>query len=66
MARGLAAAVAANARSLDNRTHRWLLANGEGWRVFAATRRELQHKIAGDAEVAVARLELPVISGEVS
>jgi len=50
----------------DNRTHRWLLANGDGWKVFAATRAELQRKIAGDAQVAVARVELPVISGEVS
>jgi homoserine dehydrogenase len=50
----------------DSRSHRWLLANSEGWRVFAATRHELQQRIAGDSDVAVARLELPVISGEVS
>ena len=50
----------------DGRAHRWLLANADGWRVFAATRRELQERIAGDADVSVARLELPVISADAS
>ena len=50
----------------DRRVHRWLIASSEGWQAFAATRRELYRKIEGDIDVAVARLELPVISAEAS
>jgi homoserine dehydrogenase len=50
----------------DPRVHRWLLASSEGWKVFAATRSELSRKIEGDADVAVARLEIPVIPVDAS
>jgi homoserine dehydrogenase len=50
----------------DHRVHRWLLAYPEGWKVFAATRGEVARAIEGDHDVAVARLELPVIPAEAS
>lgn len=54
----------------DSRIHRWLVASGEGWRVFKATRRELRERIPSldrnDPDVATARLELPVVSPELS
>jgi homoserine dehydrogenase len=50
----------------DHRVHRWLLASYEGWKVFSATRSELARKIHGDREVAVARLELPIIPAQAS
>lgn len=51
----------------DRRAHRWLLSSGEGWKVFAATRAELNEKIRFDEDrVSVARLELPVIPAELS
>ncbi len=50
----------------DRRVHRWLVASADGWQVFAATRGELYRKLDGDADIAVARLELPVISAEAS
>jgi homoserine dehydrogenase len=50
----------------DRRIHRWLLASGEGWKVFAATREELARAIQADPDVAVARLEIPVIPADAS
>jgi homoserine dehydrogenase len=48
----------------DRRVHRWLVASGDQWQVFSATRQELRQRV--DADVAVARLELPVVGAEVS
>lgn len=62
----------ANDRSLnhrctdDRRVHRWLLASSDGWKVFSATRAELFERVGGDADVAVARLEIPVIPADAS
>ena len=51
----------------DRRVHRWLLASGEGWKVFSATRADLHRAIRFDAnDVAVARLELPVLPANLS
>ena len=52
----------------DLKVHRWLVAYSGGWRAFTATRRELREKFsnAERQNVAIARLELPVISSEAS
>ena len=52
----------------DVKVHRWLVAYSGGWRVFTATRRELRERFANAERenVAIARLELPVISAEAS
>jgi homoserine dehydrogenase len=52
----------------DIRAHRWLVAHPGGWRVFTATRKELREKLSNAERdnVAIARLELPVISSEAS
>jgi homoserine dehydrogenase len=49
----------------DRRVHRWLVASSGEWNVFAATRSELDERTSGD-DVAIARVELPVISGDAS
>ncbi|HMA19560.1 MAG TPA: homoserine dehydrogenase [Gemmatimonadaceae bacterium] len=52
----------------DLKVHRWLVANAGGWTVFTATRREVREKFSTTegGSIAIARLELPVISSEAS